>query len=203
MRVSPALMTFLVGLLLLAGAGILYQHSLVESGAYGPGDGTQAAVPAANVKFACPMRCVESDMPGDCPVCGMEMMPVELDDPQALASTAVAEQVYTCPMHPQIEQDHPGTCPICGMELVLTANDGATVDPAVADSVSAVKISPLQSLLADVQVAMPQRRMVSRSVEAIGEVEVPEDRINMVVSWQPGRIDNLELAQTGVRVRQG
>ncbi|MEZ5338843.1 MAG: efflux RND transporter periplasmic adaptor subunit [bacterium] len=203
MRVSPALMTFLTGLLLLSLAGIIYQRSLVESGAYGTGAASQAAAPAASVKYACPMRCVEADKPGDCPVCGMEMMPVELDSPATLTAGAASVTEYTCPMHPQIEQDHPGTCPICGMELVLKASDDAGVDPAVAESVAAVKISPLQGLLADVQVTMPERRLVSRSVDAIGEVEVPEDRINMVVSWQPGRIDNLELDRSGVRVQQG
>ena len=29
------------------------------------------------------------------------------------------ENVYTCPMHPEIQQDHSGFCPICGMELEL------------------------------------------------------------------------------------
>jgi len=27
------------------------------------------------------------------------------------------ENIYTCPMHPEVEQDHPGECPICGMAL--------------------------------------------------------------------------------------
>lgn len=27
-------------------------------------------------------------------------------------------EIYTCPMHPQIKQDHPGKCPICHMGLV-------------------------------------------------------------------------------------
>ena len=27
-------------------------------------------------------------------------------------------EIYTCPMHPQIKQDHPGKCPICHMDLV-------------------------------------------------------------------------------------
>ena len=28
------------------------------------------------------------------------------------------EEVYTCPMHPEIRQNKPGTCPICHMKLV-------------------------------------------------------------------------------------
>ena len=27
-------------------------------------------------------------------------------------------EVYTCPMHPEIIKDKPGNCPICGMALV-------------------------------------------------------------------------------------
>lgn len=27
--------------------------------------------------------------------------------------------IYTCPMHPEVQQDHPGLCPICGMSLEL------------------------------------------------------------------------------------
>ncbi|MDX2423053.1 MAG: copper-translocating P-type ATPase [Amphritea sp.] len=26
-------------------------------------------------------------------------------------------QIYTCPMHPEVQQDHPGACPKCGMAL--------------------------------------------------------------------------------------
>lgn len=28
-----------------------------------------------------------------------------------------SDQLYTCPMHPEIIRDHPGSCPICGMAL--------------------------------------------------------------------------------------
>jgi len=27
------------------------------------------------------------------------------------------DQLYTCPMHPEIRQKHPGRCPLCGMRL--------------------------------------------------------------------------------------
>ena len=30
----------------------------------------------------------------------------------------VAQQVYTCSMHPQVRLDGPGTCPICEMPLI-------------------------------------------------------------------------------------
>ncbi|WP_431217135.1 heavy metal-binding domain-containing protein [Puia sp. P3] len=32
-----------------------------------------------------------------------------------------AEDIYTCPMHPQIIRHQPGNCPICGMTLVKKA----------------------------------------------------------------------------------
>ena len=34
------------------------------------------------------------------------------------ASTAIAKEVYYCPMHPQQQSDKPGNCPICSMKLV-------------------------------------------------------------------------------------
>jgi P-type Cu+ transporter len=37
--------------------------------------------------------------------------------PQAEFAPAVANAVYTCPMHPEIRQNHPGSCPKCGMTL--------------------------------------------------------------------------------------
>src|ERR1700730_7640772 len=66
--------------------------------------------------YFCPMcEGVESDKPGTCPKCGMN-----LERNPAFRKAPVT--IYTCPMHPQIEQDHPGNCPICGMRLELKAS---------------------------------------------------------------------------------
>ena len=35
----------------------------------------------------------------------------------APSKAALADAIYTCPMHPEIRQDHPGDCPKCGMTL--------------------------------------------------------------------------------------
>ncbi|MCW3782881.1 copper-transporting P-type ATPase [Defluviimonas salinarum] len=77
--------------------------------------------------------------PGDCPECGMHLVPEGSDAAQGHhhghrhhvgAATAAAGTydtvpaghsgaVYTCPMHPEVRQTHPGSCPICGMGLEL------------------------------------------------------------------------------------
>ncbi|SOC80007.1 Cu2+-exporting ATPase [Salinimicrobium sediminis] len=63
--------------------------------------------------FYCPMHCEGDktyDKPGDCPVCGMDLVEE--------VSLKAEKPLYTCPMHPEIQKDEPGSCPICGMDLV-------------------------------------------------------------------------------------
>ena len=88
--------------------------------AHHPGHTAQAGT----ITFTCPMHPeVTSDEPGNCPKCGMNLVPVEnseLDthkhghhhDPSADTAR------YTCPMHPEVVSDGPGNCPKCGMNLV-------------------------------------------------------------------------------------
>ena len=66
--------------------------------------------PASEAAYVCPM-CpgVGSDVPADCPKCGMALEPAR---PASRGKTQ-----YTCPMHPEIIRDEPGDCPICGMAL--------------------------------------------------------------------------------------
>src|SRR5690554_1734153 len=61
--------------------------------------------------FYCPMHCEGDktyDKPGDCPVCGMDLV-----EERNLSS--IASEQWTCPMHPEIVSDKAGACPICGM----------------------------------------------------------------------------------------
>jgi P-type Cu+ transporter len=68
-------------------------------------------------KYYCPMHCEgdkEYDAPGDCPVCGMDLVQQPVLNQHA---------PYTCPMHPEVVKDEPGSCPICGMDLVPLTPD--------------------------------------------------------------------------------
>ncbi len=69
--------------------------------------------------FYCPMHCEGDktyDRPGDCPVCGMDLV-------EEFNLSALATEQWTCPMHPEIIEEGPGSCPKCGMELVPMAPD--------------------------------------------------------------------------------
>ncbi|MFD0977685.1 heavy metal translocating P-type ATPase [Salinimicrobium gaetbulicola] len=95
---------------------------LEEAGSYNiflPGQDVTAAPKPEKPKgigtgtFYCPMHCEGDktyDKPGDCPVCGMDLVEE--------VSLKAERTRYTCPMHPEVIKDEPGSCPICGMDLV-------------------------------------------------------------------------------------
>ena len=94
-------------------------------------------------RYTCPMHPeVVQDKPGDCPICGMNLVLLtsmqneghsnyhkhtkvdkhikqeQQTNPVININEVKGFQKYTCPMHPQIVQDEPGKCPLCGMTLV-------------------------------------------------------------------------------------
>ncbi|WDF58982.1 heavy metal translocating P-type ATPase [Flavobacterium sp. KACC 22758] len=88
--------------------------------------------------FYCPMHC-EGDKtynkPGDCPVCGMDLVP------QIAAGTQ-----FTCPMHPEVISNEPGDCPICGMDLVPIQASESEDNKTYTDLLKKMKIATLFTL---------------------------------------------------------
>lgn len=133
-------------------SGLADLRRAIAAGAFRPdvADFTAPAL-AVRVEYTCPMHPeVVSDEPGNCPKCGMTLVPRETaagghavhqppesmpamsghsghgakaQDHASHADTADGE-TYTCPMHPEVVSDTPGKCPKCGMTLVKAGNEG-------------------------------------------------------------------------------
>jgi multidrug efflux pump subunit AcrA (membrane-fusion protein)/rubrerythrin len=86
----------------------------------------------ASLVYVCPMPAhvsITYDHPGNCPICGMALVPVTRKELKLLQPGGKV-LYYTCPMpaHSSVHEDKPGKCPICGMTLipVMEAADTAT-----------------------------------------------------------------------------
>ena len=83
---------------------------------------TNAAPQAEPVVYICPMPehvSLEYNHPGNCPLCGMVLVPVGREMLSRIQPGGQLEY-YTCPMpeHSDVHQDKPGKCPRCGMTLI-------------------------------------------------------------------------------------
>ncbi len=107
-------------------------ESAPVTGANETGQISSTNAPEAGVVYVCPMPehvSIAYDHPGNCPICGMALVPVT---PGELKQLQPGGKVlyYTCPMpeHNYIHEDKPGKCPVCGMTLipVMAAPDATT-----------------------------------------------------------------------------
>ena len=167
---------------------------------------------------------ISESEPGECPICGMDLVEKSAAASQPAASQPAASQpaasqpaasqpaasqpaavhdhpsgdaLYTCPMHPQIMQDEPGTCPICGMDLVQRV-----VTPMTGDGPEVI-IDPVTRQNMGVRLARAQAGVVHRAVRTVGTVMTPEDRQAVVNLRYSGWITKLHVGETGVAVSKG
>ena len=118
---------------------------------------------------------------------------------QAGAATQ-AEQLYTCPMHPQFVSGDPNApCPICGMDLV--AASGGTQTARVPGPI--VEVSPQMIQTMGVRTAQAKTAYFEQSVRAFGNV-VSNERLEAVsVSRLEGWIEDLAVRAEGDQVERG
>lgn len=99
-------------------------------------------------QYQCPMHPTYiANQPGDCPICGMSLVPIKDGDKTVKAKVAPPKQEkaksemgksapdsttitrYVCPMGAEFISDKPGSCPKCGMDLVKEVKTVAVEKP--------------------------------------------------------------------------
>lgn len=139
--------------------------------------------------------------PGQCRICGMDLVPVEPEPAPAPQPPAKAEgdKKYACAMMCVPPLPEPGECPICGMEMVEVDEEPGAVDLGP----RSLTLSPAAQKLAEIQVAPVERRFVEAQVRMVGKLDYDETRLKYITAWVPGRLDRLYVDYTGVPVKEG
>jgi len=116
-------------------------------------------------------------------------------------------ELYICPMHPQIHQDHPGVCPICNMELILKGSnetmEGMDSFSDVKKEIGDVVLSPSQQVLANVQTEKVKIKEFSSERVFNGYIKIDEKNMRHISTPVSGKIVKMFVNFEGQVVSKG
>lgn len=109
------------------------------------------------------------------------------------------DATWTCAMHPHIRRGEAGRCPICGMDLVPVSSGKRKEAP----TGPRLTVSEAQRDLMRIETLPVTRRFPNAELRLVGKVSYDETRLAHISAWVAGRIEDLYVDFTGVRVREG
>jgi RND family efflux transporter MFP subunit len=208
-RPVPSLVRLASGFLVI---GVLVAGTLVAGCGGSNGGGRTATHPRQ--QYHCPMHpTYVADRPGDCPICGMKLVPIEPKEPRALAdSSAPAAGAtgatgprrilhYRNPMDASVTSPVPMKDPM-GMDYVPVYSDEGSAGSGVEGHAS-VKVDPDELRLAGLQTTVARRGTLARTIRTVGEVKADETRVSQVHTRISGWVEKLFVNSSGQAVRRG
>jgi RND family efflux transporter MFP subunit len=144
--------------------------------------------------YHCPMHPnYLSHQPGNCPICGMKLVPVNSSAPQTENGKGKI-LYYRDAMNPSHTSDKPGKAPD-GMDLVAVyegegGGNGVKIDPAMIQSIG-------------VQTEKAAMRALTRDVRATATIMPDERRVSIITTKVMGYVEKLFVNYTGQRVKVG
>ncbi len=110
------------------------------------------------------------------------------------------QEVYTCPMHPEIIRNAPGSCPICGMDLVKKETGSQAVRDVQLEGV----LKPANAfVMSSVQVIATQRKEEDIKLNVVGTVAYDTRQAGAISSRVKGRIERLYVRYKYQPVKKG
>lgn len=153
------------------------------------------ALKHANPNYVCPMHPqIVRDQEGSCPICGMDLVPLEIE-PEATPSASSKREIlyWVAPMDPNYRRDEPGQSPM-GMDLVPVYADEAgptvTINPSVEQNLG-------------LRTAKVGRETIWKYISTVGLVTFDEDAISHVHPRASGWIEKIHVKAVGEKVKKG
>ncbi len=171
--------------------------------------GDAAANPPAKAaaRYHCPMHpTYTSDKPGDCPICGMKLVPIEGASGQDQAASAMPGErkvaFYRSPMDPNVHSDKPAKDEM-GMDFVPVYQDELTGASSGVSGRAAVTISSERRQVLGVRSEPVRRIPLDHRIRTVGRVAVDERRLRHIHTKFDGYVEHLYVDYTGKLVRRG
>lgn len=110
------------------------------------------------------------------------------------------QEVYTCPMHPEIIRNAPGACPICGMDLVKKEAGSAAVKDVQLEAL----LKPVNAfVITTIEVTTAEQREEDIELDAVGTVAYDTRQAGAISSRVNGRIEKLYVRYKYQPVQKG
>jgi len=169
-------------------------------------DGHGTAGGAAAARYHCPMHpTVVSDKPGECPICGMDLVPIEPAAAKPAASPPSGERkvaYYRSPMDPSVRSDTPAKDSM-GMAFVPVYEDDVTAAARPVAGRATVVLSTERRALLGVRSAEVRETRLDRTIRTVGRVAADERRLAHVHAKFEGYVERLYVDFTGKLVKKG
>jgi Cu(I)/Ag(I) efflux system membrane fusion protein len=181
----------------------LLAHDGESHGAHAAATGAGPARPAAKKQqFICPMHpTIVMDHQGDCPLCGMKLVPMGGEGAAAGASGERRIAFYRNPHDPN-DTSHDPKKDAMGMDFVPVYED-EVAGGAKVQGLAEVAIDPQRQQLIGLRTAEAERGPVGGSWRTAGRVAVNESRVHHTNVKFGGFVEEVFVDFTGRAVRRG
>lgn len=216
-KISPSLLQIITIIGLIVTAFIFYN---LGAGTHSEKTGKDSSTNSSRIQtisedlngdgiiYTCSMHLeIKLDEPGDCPICGMELVEQKVGDNEPASSLSDSHSSheepvgYACAMNcvPPLEEE--GKCPICGMEMqpVYESQSGTSNR----NSQRMLSISEEARALADIQTSLVAKKPAVRMVRLVGQLAIDPSRRVHISADVGGRIDRMYAKFEGDVVAKG
>ena len=159
----------------------------------------------AHTTYVCPMHpSITSDKPGECPICGMQLVPASAPPAQASGAAGGRKLLfYRSPMDPKVTSPTPRKDEM-GMDFVPVYSDEVGGAGSSSPSgLATVGIDPQRQQLIGLRTAPVVEGPVGGSWRTVGRVAVDETRLHHVALKFSGFIEQVFVDYVGKPVRAG